>query len=295
MEFATASASRTRMSPFLHCILTSADSTSSIETPSLTFVQLYHAICAVCLLSLALKGQQQLLPEAFQHYHQAISSSLTAPSDLNSDRLLYLHFLLLVYDICYATQGPSTPQDMNMWVQHIHHLLRIAQNRNGHTSGELQAYLLWYVLYLDVQASLSGNGTGDFVKAVINHEILLPDWRESKNTSRTMALQTAYPNDEKTVSASVYRFSNSTCVFGAKLVMLALRIRSEAAAQERHKFDPQLVAARQRLIAQMRNEFYNVRNTDYPSFLPKDSPHAGMHLPMLARVTFEFVRQRTIS
>lgn len=255
-------------------------------------LQLYHAICAIGLLSLALKGQQQLLPEAFQHYHQAISSSLTSPSDLNSDRLLYLHFLLLVYDICYATQGPNDSQDVfntNMWVQHIHHLLRIAQNREGRASGELQAYLMWYVLYLDAQACLSGAGSGDFVRAYVNNEFLLPDWRELRDRTQSLPMHPAYPNDENTAFAAVYNFSNGTCRLGSRLAILSHRLRAETAMQGELGLDAQTIAVCQAQISHLRNEYYAVWNSEYPSFLAQDTPHAGAHLPMLARVAFEFV------
>lgn len=254
--------------------------------------QLYHAICAIGLLSLALKGQQQLLPEAFQHYHQAISSSLTSPSDLNSDRLFYLHFLLLVYDICYATQGPNDSQDvfnMNMWVQHIHHLLRIAQNREGRAGGELQAYLMWYVLYLDAQACLSGAGSGDFVRAFANNEFLLPDWRELRDRTQSLPMYPAYPNEENTAFAAVYSFSNGTCRLGSRLAILSHRLRAETAMQSELGLDAQTIAVCQTQIAHLRNEYYAFWNSEYPSFLARDTPHVGANLPPLARVVFEFV------
>jgi len=176
-----------------------------------------------------------------------------------------------------------------MWVQHIHHLLRIAHNRNGHASGELQAYLLWYALYLDAQACLGGNGAGDFARAFAEDEITLPDWRETTYPAGTMALQGSYPNDESTAFAAVYRFSNGVCKFNARLATLARRMRTETSTQEHHGFDHHLLAARQTAVSQLHNELHDFWNREYPSFLSRTSAHAGAHLPMLARIAFEFV------
>lgn len=102
-------------------------------------------------------------------------------------------------------------------------------------------------------------------------------------------MQISYPNDEKSAFAAVYNLSNYTCILVAKVALLAHNMRAEAAVQDRHDFDSQVIASRQRLIAQVRAEFYDLWDKEYPSFLPRNSPHAGMHLPLLARLVFEFV------
>lgn len=173
-----------------------------------------------------------------------------------------------------------------MWVQHIHHLLRIAQNRQGEASGELQSHLLWYVLYLDSQACLAGNGNGDFVKAFVDGHIILPDWRQIKDSARVLSMQPAYPNEQSTVSAAIYNLSNGTCALDAKMAVLAQSLRTESA----RGFNPQVLAAQQHAIAQMRNEFYTFWATEYPSFLQRESPQAAAHLPVLPRLAFEYVR-----
>lgn len=178
---------------------------------------------------------------------------------------------------------------MNMWVQHIQHLLRIAQNRKGQASGELQSYLLWYVLYLDTQASLSGHGSGEFVRAYVEGDILLPEWKEVTGSPRLIALHPSYPDEERAAFSAIYKFSRGSCILGAKLATLACRLRAEAAMQDTHGFDAHIVAARQRQILQLRNEFYAFWVQDYPPFLQQGSPHAATHLPTIARVSFEYV------
>lgn len=123
----------------------------------------------------------------------------------------------------------------------------------------------------------------------MNHEIVLPDWRELKEPMHSMPMTPAYPNEEKTAFAAIYNFSNGTCVLGAKLAALGHRIREDSAIQDRHGFDPQVMATRGHLLSQLRNEHYAFWNKDYPHFIVPDSPHAAAHLPKLARTTFEFV------
>ncbi|KAL1302235.1 hypothetical protein AAFC00_002660 [Neodothiora populina] len=256
-----------------------------------TFLPLYHAICAVSLLSLALKGQQQLLPEAFQHYHQAISSSLTTASDLSSDRLLYLHFLLLIYDICYATQASNNPYDgfnMNMWSQHMHHLIRIAKNRKGKASGELQDYLLWYILYLDTHAHLGGNGSGDFARAFLDGEIFLPDWRDIKGSARGLRTQPVQQYDEVAAFVAIYNFSHGACILNAKLAVVSQRIRAEVTSYVGRAIDPATIANWQHTIAQLRAEYHSYWARGYPSFLSADPAQATIQLPALARIIFQF-------
>ncbi|KAI5251418.1 hypothetical protein E4T42_04273 [Aureobasidium subglaciale] len=259
------------------------------------FPPLYHAICAVSLLSLALKGQQQLLTEAFQHYHQAISSSLSSPSDLHSDRLLYLHFLLLIYDISYATQGSSNTQEvfnMSMWEHHIQHLIRIAQHRKGQSNGILQAYLLWYVLYLDKQACLSGNGNGDFVRAFLTNDLTMPDWNRIFGGFDIVQPGDGYRGEDTSAHTDVFTFAHHMCIQGAKLCQLSLKIRAEAAVQDLNgPQGSQILAARIQLVAQYQSELYATWNRYCPSYLfQPNSEYATGRLPAIARIFLDFAQ-----
>jgi hypothetical protein len=239
----------------------------------------------VCLLSLALKGEKQLLPEAFQHYHQAVSSSIMSLADLRSDRLIYLHFLLLVYDICYATHCRNSPHNgssMSMWVQHIGHLLRIVAHRQGRFIQQLPAYLAWYVLFLDIQASVAGNGSGSFVQAYAAKELQLPDW------SQLMAAH-VHGDDDATLSQALYGFTNAGFEHWAELAILAQRLRSEAAIQDVHGLDPHVLSRRQHSIMTMRSKIFEAWRKQYPTCLPSDFKHVEAHLPLHLRVLFQFV------
>ncbi|KAI4727854.1 hypothetical protein E4T49_04352 [Aureobasidium sp. EXF-10728] len=259
------------------------------------FPPLYHAICAVSLLSLALKGQQQLLTEAFQHYHQAISSSLSSPSDLHSDRLLYLHFLLLVYDISYATQGSSNTQEvfnMNMWEHHIQHLIRIAQHRKGQSNGVLQAYLLWYVLYFDKQACLSGNGNGHFVRAFLTNELTMPNWNRIFSGYDIVQPTGGYQGEDTSAHTAVFEFAHQVCILGSKLCQLQLKLRAEATAQTlRGPQGSQVLAACTQMVAQLQSELYASWHRYCPSYLfQPNSDYATGQLPLIARIFLDFAQ-----
>lgn len=234
------------------------------------------------------------MTEAFQHYHQAISSSLSSPSDLHSDRLLYLHFLLLIYDISYATQGSSNPQEvfnMNMWEHHIQHLIRIAQHRKGQSNGILQAYLLWYVLYLDKQACLSGNGNGDFVRAFLTNDLTMPDWNRIFSGFDITQPTGVYRGEDTSAHRDVFEFANQVCIQGAKLCQLSLKMRAEAAVQDIHgPQGSQIMAARIQQVAQYQNELYAAWHRYCPSYLfQPNAEYATAQLPLMARIFLDFV------
>ncbi|KAI4844621.1 hypothetical protein E4T44_06088, partial [Aureobasidium sp. EXF-8845] len=259
------------------------------------FPPLYHAICAVSLLSLALKGQQQLLTEAFQHYHQAISSSLSSPSDLHSDRLLYLHFLLLIYDISYATQAPSNSQEasnMNMWEHHIQHLVRIAQHRKGQSNGILQAYLLWYVLYLDNQACLSGNGNGHFIRAFLTNNLTMPDWTRIISGLDIPQPNAAWQSQNASAHSEVFTINQEMFAQGAKLCQLQLKLRAEATAQTlRSPAGNSLLTTCTRMVDQFQNELYASWQRYCPShFLQSNSEYTIGQLPAIARIFLDFAQ-----
>jgi len=240
----------------------------------LTYTQLYHAICAITLLSLALKGQRHLLAGAFQHYQQAISACISS-ADMSQGSFIYLHFILLLYDICCATQNCSP--DGIMWSQHFQQLARLAYSRDNSEVTELQAYILWYTLFLDAQSCLAGNAeSGSFVRAYLMHGSNLPTWRKPEHS-------TQQPNLEIAGLTAVSDLSKHMCTRFAELSQLALQMREDV------EMGRGSLAEHQDAITTFRNELYSSWNIKYPSFLPRDSPEAGTRLPALARTVFDFV------
>ncbi|TIA40857.1 hypothetical protein D6C78_02231 [Aureobasidium pullulans] len=244
-----------------------------IVQESRTFRPLYHAICAITLLSLALKGQRHLLAGAFQHYHQAISACMTS-TNMSPGSLIYLHFILLLYDICCATQNCSP--DGVMWSQHFQQLARLAYSRDNAEVTELQAYILWYTLFLDAQSCLAGNTeSGCFVRAYLMHGSTLPTWRKPEST-------TQQPNLEIAGLSAVSELSSHMCTRLAELSQIALQMRDDV------EMGRGSIAEHQATVTRFRNELYSSWNVKYPAFLPRDSPEAGTRLPTLARTVFDF-------
>lgn len=247
-----------------------------VVAESKKFRPLHHAICAISMLSVALKGQRNLLAGAYQHYHQAISACMTC-TDATQGQLLYLHFILLIYDIVCATQNGA--KDEQMVGQHLQHLSRIAYQGNGEDMEELQAYVLWYVLFLDGSSCLAGNKTsGAFSRAYLANNSTLPHWRNKQTVHQKTALR-----DDYGVFTTVHILSKFMCNEAVHLSQLALQLRNEA------EKGLSSVAARQKVISDFDNEMRCGWASKYPMSLQKDSAQAGERLPVLARTVFEFV------
>ncbi|THW32600.1 hypothetical protein D6D22_09533 [Aureobasidium pullulans] len=179
--------------------------------------QLYHAICAVSILDLALKGQRELLPRAFQHYHQAIVTCIS--SDVKpTGSLIYLHYILFVFDICSPSWG-SVP-DGQMWAQHLQRLSYLAYSKGD--VNELQANLLSCMLYIDAQSCLAGNGEfGMFVREFQIQKSTLPACYDLKNH-----LQHKYTGtDEAEFATACFALSDFMRTRLADLSQLASQIR----------------------------------------------------------------------
>lgn len=177
---------------------------------------------------------------------------------------------------------------MNMWVHHVQHLIRIAQHRKGRTNGVLQSYILWYVLYLDKQACLSGNGNADFVRAIVNNDLAMPNWARIFATIE--ANQQSLGNEESPSHAEIFDFTNKVCMEGAKLCHIGLELRSHAAIQTARGLDHQVLAARLQQVTQFQNELYATYHRHYPSYLMQPNPdYAIAQLPHLARTFWDFV------
>lgn len=254
----------------------------AIVLESKKFRPLHHAICAVSMLSVALKGQRSLLAGAYQHYHQAISACMSC-TDATQGQLLYLHFILLVYDIVCATQNGA--QDEQMVGQHLQHLSRIAYQGNGQDMGELHAYLLWYVLFLDGSSCLAGNKTsGAFTQAYITNKSTLPAWRRGQTVHQKTVL-----GDDYGVFTTVQGLSGYMCSQAAQMSQLAINMRTEA---EQGKSS---VVARQKAVSDFNDEMRRGWGQRFPIFLEQNSAQAGEKLPVLARTVFDFVSFSTFS
>lgn len=200
---------------------------------------------------------------------------------ISKGSLIYLHFILLLYDICCATQNCSP--DGIMWSQHFQQLARLAYAGDDFEFNELQAYILWYTLFLDAQSCLSGNPeSGFFVRAYLSNGSTLPTWRKPEGS-------TQQPNLEIAGLSAVTDLSKYMCGRFAQLSQLALQMREDVEAGRGS------ITEHQNTVVTFRNEMYSNWSLKYPAFLPRDSPEAGTRLPTLARTVFDFVSLDIIS
>ncbi|KAJ6092919.1 transcriptional regulator family: Fungal Specific TF [Penicillium sp. IBT 16267x] len=140
-----------------------------LEREAALFPPLSHAIMAVSALSLSHSGTGQSV-DALQYYQQAFPSlqtSLRNSDDLVSDGLFLTHFLLLIYEVSAAE-----PHGSNLWSHHISRLLHISFLRRNHFGREPHPFIIWWICHIDLYALLSGAGDGEFVRAIIDHQIL---------------------------------------------------------------------------------------------------------------------------
>ncbi|KAI4852501.1 hypothetical protein E4T44_01440 [Aureobasidium sp. EXF-8845] len=188
-----------------------------VLSQSKSFKPLHHAVCAISALSLALRGQQNLFVEAFQHYDWAISTCLSS-THAEPGPLFYLHFILLIYDICCDTQGSL---DQIMWSQHFQHLAQLAYRLRKDKLDKMQAYMLWRILSIDIQSCLTGNDeAGSCVRAYLADDSFLPSWVQFQRLHQELALE-----GDSSASTAVHDLALLTCKQLAELSQLALQMR----------------------------------------------------------------------
>ena len=149
---------------------------NTIVAMSSTFRPLQHAICAVTLLSFALRGRPHLLTGAFSHYQRAISAcAALGPAELYTSRFFYLHYLLLLHDATCTAQG--WPHEAGVASQHLTRLFDIARNQPRTTWNPLQMSISWRLLLSDSLSCICGSEeAGAYVQAFQANRCPLPDF-----------------------------------------------------------------------------------------------------------------------
>lgn len=237
--------------------------------------QLHHAICAISSLNLAY-GRESTLEVAIEHYHSALSAG-TAQDDILSDGGFLRHFLLLVYDICMPTSD-----DSNMWAEHLGHLKRIALARHQQLGREPRGYIVWRVCELDTYACLMGSGFCDFVRHVLQNNMLPPLEQQIPIVNPAAP----YAANEAPVFPAILALRRNVTIYTAKLAQLAQSLRAESASR---RLSPGAYARWQAAVTQAQTELSSSWLQTYPDFLPPESPEAGRSLPYGVRHVFEEV------
>ncbi|KAG8623586.1 hypothetical protein KVT40_008562 [Elsinoe batatas] len=249
-----------------------------IVLESRSFLPLHHAICAITLLSLHYQGiarwEDALEREGIAT--RSLARSLRSEEDLNSDGVLYLHFLLLVYDIC------NPLNDENMWYQHMQQLRRIGVNRNQalDTNTDIYWQVLGFALMLDIQAAFSGRDSRGLAAAHAAGELMpvLPP------PIAPMPPSSPIHRQEVEMMVPLITFSREIMFVTTRLSQLSLRSRQDSTDPE---LGQQAIAAKQQAIGQFQTDLWAAWNQYYPSFLPRDDPRAGLMLSNRLRQLFE--------
>lgn len=183
------------------------------------FPPLHHAICAITIQSAAVQGRSELLVDALRHYDQAISACFNY-SDIYSSRFFYLHWLLLLYDLCCEHQSWSAKG--HAWTQHLDHLATITFSNGGLDLEPFQLHLVWHILILDTRGSLVGNPMcGSFVRAFVAKGHLLPrSWPGSLGCQ-------SVSTSEAAIRGKLQDANNQLFGFAAEMSLMAATMRND--------------------------------------------------------------------
>ncbi|EPS42677.1 hypothetical protein H072_3308 [Dactylellina haptotyla CBS 200.50] len=135
------------------------------------FPPLFHAMMAVSAFSFEHKSPNgNNFVQSLQHYQAvlpALQSSLSSPVDLTSDGILYTHFFLLLYEIAAAEAGRP-----NLWQQHLSQLRSFLFERVLLSTSGATPFIIWYLVAIDVIASLAGVEDGDLTESFLRNNLI---------------------------------------------------------------------------------------------------------------------------
>ncbi|PWY76178.1 hypothetical protein BO70DRAFT_363739 [Aspergillus heteromorphus CBS 117.55] len=138
------------------------------EHEASSFPPLYHAMMAISALSMVRQGVEDI--DVSYYYSQVApfaQGSLCSNEDILSDGLYLTHFLLLIYEI-----AASKPSGSNLWSHHISRLLHLTLLRQSISRPERFPVIIWWACHVDLYSLFSGTGTGEFVRAVLDNQLL---------------------------------------------------------------------------------------------------------------------------
>lgn len=190
--------------------------------------------------------------------------------------LLYLHFTLLVFDLCCDDQGSQTNGVMR--TQHFDRIGRLANCPElSHPRG-IHAHIFWYTLRLDAQSCFAGDPrAGAFIRA---SPFLCSGTSLSPSSQKTSHYSSS--KDDILVSAvTIYATHVWTCQ--ARLSLLALELRHSD--ERAHGGSPELAER----VNCTRNELLSSWYENYPQSLPRDLEAARRKVPSTASMVFDSV------
>ncbi|OAX83466.1 hypothetical protein ACJ72_02168 [Emergomyces africanus] len=251
----------------------SAPGSDIFEREAATFHPLFHAMMAVSALSLSYQGKGKNIA-ALQHYQQTLpflQTSMRSHQDLSSDGVFLTHFLLLIYEIAAAEPGGS-----NLWSHHLERLLRIFLMRNELFKTEKFPFVIWWVCSIDLYALFSGTGTGEFIGAVLENDMIPPP-RFHLYPLGPDGTSMIYP-EERDILPSILQLNHDIFVLAARVGLLASEFRTQSAyangtattnanADSSHGFPPHMLADREKRLFQVQQALRHIWETSSAAIL----------------------------
>jgi hypothetical protein len=119
----------------------------------------------------------------------------------------------------------AEPHGSNLWSHHISRLLHIALLRRSKFGREPHPFILWWICHIDLYALLSGAGNGEFVRAIMDHQ-LLPGSDSLLYPSATDGYSVIYP-DEHDSLPTLMRLYADTFSLATRIGFLGSQLRQE--------------------------------------------------------------------
>jgi hypothetical protein len=131
----------------------------------------------------------------------------------------------LTYILTILQIAAAEPNGSNLWSHHLSRLLHIAFLRRAKYGQEPHPFILWWVCHIDLYALFSGAGTGEFVQAIIDHQ-MLPGSECLLYPSAPEGYSVIYSDEHESLPV-IMRLYHDTFRLAAQLGLLATRLRHD--------------------------------------------------------------------
>lgn len=129
----------------------------------------------------------------------------------------------------------AEPHGSNLWSHHISRLLHISFLRRSKFGREPHPFILWWICHIDLYALLSGAGTGEFVRAIMDHQ-MLPASESLLYPSAPEGYSVVYPEEHDSLPV-LMRLYADTFSLAAQLGFLAAQLRRDKQSRPFSEFD----------------------------------------------------------
>lgn len=178
----------------------------------------------------------------------------------------------------------------SLWSQHLAQLLRITPTRHSLYGTEPYPFIIWQVCLIDINALLSGSGSGEFVEAMLRSNLIPAASEHPLAIGLTEASGVQYGDTELVLS--ILGVNRAVSILAARLGHLARDIR-ELLVRRRADDQSQVAASRieirngQQQVLELQERLRRTWNNQLPAQLT--SRYENQNVPERARGVFEHV------